>query len=294
MNCVWAGPWRSSCASLRCAQSTLLDVPKALFGARLGGGIARSPRQISRQYTLSTQRLQQQTRCFNGEKLSWTKNRTSSIITQSWLRAQYNSSSASSSKRQFRPKPSTAKIPKSKTRQARLPQHSEDLDPSEGVRFRIEDLSEREITSLFGPYVDKDEGNRILRVLHGQRLSGTLDQGLAVPLATAYVQSLVETGLIWLRAHYPVDEDAAIMARIEREQAEEEKELLDDASKLGILPQQSTDKSKLYGASGLDAIREHYESQPVAEPKLKAEVNAIEIGKLEPVLKNRELCMYLN
>jgi len=269
-------------------------VPKALFGARLGGGIARSPGQISRQYTLSTERLQQQTRCFNGEKLLWMKNRTSSIITQSWLRAQYNSSSAFSSKRQFRPKPSTAKVLKNRTRQTRLAQQSEDLDPSEGVRFRNEDLSEKEITSLFGPYVDKDEGNRILRVLHGQRLSGTLDQGLAVPLATAYVQSLVATGLIWLRAHYPVDEDAAIMARIEREQAEEEKELLDDASKLGILPQQSTDKSKLYGASGLDAIREHYESQPVAEPKPKVEVNAIEIGKLKPVRENRELCMYSN
>ena len=292
MNYVWTLPWRSSCTGLRSVQSTLLDVPKALFGIRMGGGLPRSPGRVSREYLASIRSLQLQTRCFNSGSSLWAKNRTTSITAQSWLRAQYHSSSAFSSKRRLHPKHPTAKPPKAKILQARRPAESEDIDPDEGVRFRSEDLSEKEITSIFGPYIDKYEGNRILRILHGQRLSGTLDQGLEVPHASAYAQSLIATGLIWLRARYPLDEDAAIVARIEREQAEEEKELLEDASRLGILPQQTTDKSKLYGVSGLDAIREHYESQPVAEAKSKVGGNGGEPGKLEPVLEKRELRMY--
>lgn len=292
MNYVWTLPWRSSCTGLRRVQATFADVPKALFGGQLGGAIPRSPGQIWRQHAPSTQPLPQQTRCFSSGNVVWTKNRTSSIIAQSWVGARYKSSSASSRKHRPRSKQPPANLSKRELAQARLPEDSKDVDAFEGVRFRIEDLSEKEITSIFGPEIDKDEGNRVLRILHGQRLSGTLDQGLAVPIATAYVQSLVATGLEWLRAHYPVDEDAAIMARIEREQAEEERELLEDATRLGILRPGTTDKSRLYGPSGLDAIREHYESQPVAEPKPKAEEKGVEIGKLEPVRQKRELCTY--
>jgi len=292
MNHVWTLPWRSSCTSLRSVQSTLLDVPKALFRGRIGGGLPRSAGRVLREYPASTQSLQQQTRCFNSGNSLWATNRTTSITGRSWLRAQYHSSSDFSSKRRLHPKHSKTKPPKGKIPQARRPEDSEDVDPDEGVRLRSEDLSEKEITSIFGPYIDKEEGNRILRILHGQRLSGTLDQGLEVPHASAYAQSLIATGLIWLRAHYPVDEDAAIVARIEREQAEEEKELLEDASRLGILPQQTTDKSKLYGVSGLDAIREHYESQPVAEAKSKVGANGGEPGKLEPIREKRELGMH--
>ena len=292
MNHVWTVPWRSSCTSLRCVQSTLLDVPKALIGSRLGREIPRSRGQIIRQYTVPRQPLQQQARYLSGEKPLWAKSSTTSVIEQSWSRARHKSSGVSLPKRRVRSGPSTTKTPGASPPPGRLPTHPEDLDPQEGVRFRTEDLSEKEITSIFGPYIDKEEGNRILRLLHGQRVSGTLDQGLSVPRATAYVQSLIATGLIWLRAHYPVDEDAAIRTRVEKEQEEEEKELLEDASKLGILPQGSTDKSRFYGVSGLDAIREHYESQPVPEVKSMAEKTGVEMGKLQPVDGKKELCMY--
>lgn len=289
---VWTIPWRSSSTSLRCVHSTLLDVPNALFGGRLGGGIPRSPGQILGLHAVSPRSLPQQRRYFSGPKQSWAKNSTTSIIGHRWLSARYISSSASFSKGRQHARSSRAKLPEGRTPKARPAEELENSDPSEGVRFRTADLSEKEVASIFGPYIDQHEGNRILRLLHGQRLSGTLDQGLEVPHATAYVKSLVATGLIWLRANYPVDEDAAIRARVEKEQDEEERELLDDASRLGILPQQSTDRSRLYGVSGLDAIREHYESQPIAEVKPKVEGNRVKIGKLQSVNANRELCMH--
>lgn len=292
MICVWTIPWRSSSTSLRCVQSNLLDIPNALFGGRLGGGIPRSPGQILGLYAGSTRSLPQQTRCFSGPKQSWAKNSTTSIIGHSGLSARYISSSAFFSKGRQHARSPRAKLPEGRTPEAKPAGKLENSDPSEGVRFRSADLSEKEVTSIFGPYIDQHEGNRILRLLHGQRLLGALDQGLEVPHATAYVKSLVATGLIWLRANYPVDEDAAIRARVEKEQDEEERELLDDASRLGILPQQTTDRNKLYGVSGLDAIREHYESQPVVRAKPKAEGNGVKIGKLQSVHANRELCMH--
>ena len=291
MNCVWTIPWRSSCTSLRCVQPTLLDLPKALFGGRHGGRISTSPGQALRHYAVTTKPLQRDTRCFDSRKLSWSRTSPTFIERQSWLRAQYHSSSASSASGRRHTKLSRVKPPTDRRQKERLPVDPKEFDPEEGVRFRAENLSEKEITSIFGPSIGQDEGNRILRVLHGQRLSGTLDQGLAVPHATAYVESLVATGLTWLRGNYPVDEDAAIMARVDREQAEEEKELLDDASRLGMLPQQSTDKSRLYGASGLDAIREHYESQPIPGEKPSAG-RRVEIGKLQTSHENKVLCMY--
>jgi len=161
------------------------------------------------------------------------------------------------------------------------------------VRFTTKDLTEREIASIFGPDVDTNQGNWLLRVLQGQRLSGTLDEGVTVPHPTAYFNDMVTTGLIWLRANYPVDEDAAIMARIEKEQMEQEESLTADAERLGIYkPQGGVEKNQIYGKSGLDAIREHYESQPVEEYKSQADEIRVNTGELQPVGRKAELCMY--
>ena len=89
-----------------------------------------------------------------------------------------------------------------------------------------------------------------------------------------------------------MDEDAAIMARIEKEQREEEEEILSDAQKMGLLPQQGADKRSVYGVSGLDAIRQHYESLPVNEYKPKVDIDQPRIGKLQPVHQKGELSEY--
>lgn len=72
-------------------------------------------------------------------------------------------------------------------------------------------LSRAEINAIFGPKVDRKDGNDLLKRLQDQRHQGTLDQKLP------YSDALIGKGLTYLRAKYPVDEDAAIIARVDRE-----------------------------------------------------------------------------
>ncbi|MCJ1399915.1 hypothetical protein MMC11_003118 [Xylographa trunciseda] len=60
-----------------------------------------------------------------------------------------------------------------------------------------------------------------------------------------------------------MDEDAAIMRRIEEEARESDAELLANAERIGIYKPQENSETSKYGKSGLDSIREHYENQPI-------------------------------
>ena len=72
-------------------------------------------------------------------------------------------------------------------------------------------ISRAEINAIFGQKVDRKDGNDLLKRLQEQRHQGTLDQRLPYP------DALIEKGLTYLRAKNPFDEDAAIIARIDRE-----------------------------------------------------------------------------
>ena len=72
-------------------------------------------------------------------------------------------------------------------------------------------MSRTEINAIFGPEVDREDGNDLLKRLQQHRHQGTLDQKLPYP------DALIEKGLTYLRAEHPFDEDAAIIARIDRE-----------------------------------------------------------------------------
>ena len=71
--------------------------------------------------------------------------------------------------------------------------------------------SQAEINAIFGPNTDRKVGNDLLKRLQQHRHRGTLDQKLSYP------EALVDKGLTYLRAKYPLNEDAAIIARIDRE-----------------------------------------------------------------------------
>ena len=71
--------------------------------------------------------------------------------------------------------------------------------------------SRGEINAIFGLKVGRKDGNDLLDRLQEQRHEGTLDQKLPYP------DTLIEKGLKFLRAKYPLDEDAAIIARIDKE-----------------------------------------------------------------------------
>lgn len=274
MEPAWNIAWRA-CAGLRCAKISPTELNAFRAGTVVLKGHGIHMHQL-KHYSISSKPFRRRTSCRQSLNPSSPRINVQGLSVLNWVRGQGRWSTTSYSTR-HRPDGG----------------QPADYNPQEGVRFRAKDLSEKEIASIFGPNVDPDQGNWILRILHGQRLSGALDEALPIPHPTAYLRSLAATGLTWLRANYPVDEDAAIMARIEKEQREEEERLTADAERLGIYkPQGGSDKGNVYGKSGLDAIREHYESQPVKEYKSQAEEIRANTGELQPVGKRVELCMY--
>ncbi|EAS31673.3 rhomboid family protein [Coccidioides immitis RS] len=137
----------------------------------------------------------------------------------------------------------------------------------EGVRFQPRELSHSQISQIFGtPRIPPVFGNRVLRVLHGRRLAGTLDLELPLDIKNGVPQHILDDGLEWLRRNFPVDEDAAIMRRIEREEQEEEEKLMRRAEKLGLYKPQSgrfgaevEKEGDVYGRSVLQEIRQKNE-----------------------------------
>jgi rhomboid-like protein len=142
-----------------------------------------------------------------------------------------------------------------------------------GVPIRSQPLSAAQIKTIFGTAkVSPAMGNRILSVLQGRRLQGTLDLDLPTDITRAVRSHTVESGLNWLRKNYPVNEDAAILARIEREEREEEERLHREAEQLGLYKPQSGnwgaklgEGNDIYGKSVLKEIREKNEARLLAE-----------------------------
>jgi rhomboid-like protein len=107
-------------------------------------------------------------------------------------------------------------------------------------------------------------------------LEGTLDLDLPADITRALSQSQLDAGLEWLRENYPVDEDDAILARIEREDREAEQKLVRRAEQLGLYkPQSGSYEAELgeegspYGKSVLKEAREANEKRLLAEKERK-------------------------
>ena len=149
--------------------------------------------------------------------------------------------------------------------------------PSE-LAFRRSDLRPYEIKVVFGPDAPPRQlANSLLKVLHSRRVNGTLDLDLPSKLASqlkAY-PSAVDDALRWLRLEYPVDEDAAILRRIEREYAGEGDEvLIHRAEDLGLYKPQSGlygaklgEEGDIYGESELQKLRKENELRAEQEQK---------------------------
>ncbi|KAL4954595.1 hypothetical protein BDW69DRAFT_139079 [Aspergillus filifer] len=110
-----------------------------------------------------------------------------------------------------------------------------------GVFLRNKPFSKAEIVAIFGPQtrLTPAMGNRVLSVLQGRRLAGTLDLDFPADITRAAPPATLDAGLEYLRKNYPVDEDAAIMERIEREEREEEERLQRQAEELNLYKPQS-------------------------------------------------------
>lgn len=152
-----------------------------------------------------------------------------------------------------------------------LKPYGSDDKPERGLKFDSGDLSSAKLDRIFRRNAPPSRvGNRLLRILHGRRTDGTLD----LPLPRDLEEDLedypeaVDAGLRYLRKAVPMDEDAAIMARIEREEAATVKdnpsELMQRGQDLGLYrgPQSghfhaelSDREGDVYGRSELDRMR---------------------------------------
>lgn len=133
-------------------------------------------------------------------------------------------------------------------------------------------LSRKRAAELFGTGVTVQTANILLETLHKQRVKGTLDEGITAP---GVDELLVAKALAYLREAFPYDEDAAIMRRIEEEDRQAEAEYAKDAERLGIYkPQQNSDPNNVYGKSGLDTIKEHYERKAIRRKSEDSEAAA--------------------
>ncbi|KAI9376848.1 hypothetical protein BJX61DRAFT_488477 [Aspergillus egyptiacus] len=147
-----------------------------------------------------------------------------------------------------------------------------------GVQLRDEPFSKAEIDHIFGSRarISPDMGNRVLSVLQARRMAGTLDLDFPADIRRAVRPATLDAGLEYLRQHYPLDEDAAILARIEREEREEEVKLIRKAEEMGLYkPQSGTYGAKLgenndpAGKSVFEEMRKRNEAKNLAEVERK-------------------------
>jgi len=107
---------------------------------------------------------------------------------------------------------------------------------------RYKKLAGKDIHKIFGPGMDSRQGNSLLNTVQKQRVTGTLDADISGPSVTKVT---IAKALTWLRKNYPLDEDAAIVARLERE----------DIAIRDWQPQQDADPDNLYGNSAFEELR---------------------------------------
>ena len=141
----------------------------------------------------------------------------------------------------------------------------------DGPAFRSRELSQAELDRIFGPGIDVDYGNRLLRFLHGQRLEGFLDSDPAeVPLELA--AKLKERGLAWLRQRYPVDERAAYQARLAKEEALLQEVIVADAERIGLYqPNANVKPGEEYGKAAIDEIQDEWKRRAKTRKKEEEE-----------------------
>lgn len=181
----------------------------------------------------------------------------------------------------------------------RLKAYNSQDDDEKGLAFQRGELTQEQLREVFGAVTPPPRfANRLLRILHGRRVDGTLDlpppESMQGQLRRYPYAS--ESALYWLRVNHPVDEDAAILSRIEREENEEEyespAELQQSDSDIGLYgPQSGHYQAKLsekegdvFGESQIDKIR----AQNIAEAEKEEEELQAQINKLQAEVKEQQ------
>ncbi|KAI1816953.1 rhomboid-domain-containing protein [Poronia punctata] len=183
------------------------------------------------------------------------------------------------------------------THYTELPDSYRDAD---GLPFRREDLNQREANQIFPSNIPAADANRLLRILHGRRIAGTLDDPILMRNTRQFRISDQKRALEYLREHIPVDEVLNAGLRAEDELLALEVEDADALPESDRLPRRRESDSP-YGVSNFDRIRaENIAKREAEEARLEEERRIREeemakgnIGGLQnEMAKPRELSEY--
>jgi rhomboid-like protein len=151
--------------------------------------------------------------------------------------------------------------------------HYVDLPPQytdeDGLPFGRRDLTASEVVDIFGPHISTTAANKLLRILHGRRVAGTLEDPTLQITTMVFAPVHQKTALNYLRSSVPVDEIANAGLRAEDELAALEKgeawspghtsSGTGTKSRFKVYQDGDADaapkKDSVYGKSALDEIR---------------------------------------
>ncbi|KAK0730464.1 hypothetical protein B0H67DRAFT_561769 [Lasiosphaeris hirsuta] len=148
-----------------------------------------------------------------------------------------------------------------------LPPNYDDLT---GLPFRRQDLTADEVATVFGTRTSAFAANKLLRILHGRRVAGTLEDPTVQINTSAYSAKEKKLALAYLRRNVMVDEIVNAGLRAEDELAEMEKrdaEKQEGLTKAETPDEQGSQPSSIffkkdsqpdegvYGRGAFDAIR---------------------------------------
>jgi rhomboid-like protein len=156
------------------------------------------------------------------------------------------------------------------------------------LAFSTKDLPEAQVQGIFGRDFDGSSANRLLRILHGRRVAGTLEDPAYAANTAQYTPAQVETALEYLRKTIPIDEvrNAGLraedeLAQIERdmEQAEKRKAGAAEGEEAPAAEEAEPEykEDPVYGESAFDKIRARNQAKQRARDRaLEAEEKAKE------------------
>lgn len=184
-------------------------------------------------------------------------------------------------------------------------------------------LSEDQVQNIFGPSLKATTANHLLRVLHGRRVAGTLEDPAFAVHTAQFSTSQINAALEYLRKKVPVDEvmNAGLRAEDELKALEvEEETAIEAAEKKTTAKTQKTDKAEVtetaapeedsvYGKSAFDQIRARNIAKNLSREKaLKEEaerkrlqdeaegrtgpVSLVEVGEGERAITNPIIAEY--
>lgn len=131
-----------------------------------------------------------------------------------------------------------------------------DYEDQTGLPYRLTPLAKDEVKVIFGENVSVNTADRIMRILHGRRVAGTLDDPNLSDPSFGVLRSR-ESALAWLRKAVPVDEVESAGLRAEQELAAMEGNLMDRAQNLGLYkPNSGKAQTRDQSKGVFDRVRE--------------------------------------